>query len=200
MSAALVLEASDPRVDSLIAAGHRIVGESWGARLRVTDPDALAPARLALAAARAQGFTVRELDAEWTDAIAALDALSAPDYPVTPATPPPHLPPSRVAEMLGQGARFFGAIDREGNLVAITAVSAREDRVETEFTSVHPHWRRRGLAVAVKGASLLALVRDGATVFGTGGAQLNAGSIAMNERLGYELKERWLSLAPPSGT
>lgn len=195
-----MLEATDPRVDELIAAGHRIVAESWGARLRIRSGAELAPARLATARARAQGFTLRELDAEWTDPIAEVDALSAADYPVTPATPPPNLTPADIATMFGRGTRFFGALDPAGTLVAITALTPLPDRVETEFTSVHPQWRRRGLAVAVKAASILAWVREGATVFGTGGAQVNAGSIAMNERLGYELVERWLSLAAPSGT
>jgi hypothetical protein len=57
--------------------------------------------------------------------------------------------------------------------------------------------RRRGLAVAVKAASILALADDGVRVFGTGGAAVNAGSIRMNEHLGYVIEERWFSLAPP---
>ena len=64
-------------------------------------------------------------------------------------------------------------------------------------TSVDPSYRRLGLAVAVKAASIKALAADGIRNFGTGGAQSNAGSIRMNEHLGYVIEERWLSLAPP---
>jgi hypothetical protein len=35
---------------------------------------------------------------------------------------------------------------------------------------------------------------EGATSFGTGGADENAASLAMNARLGYEVTERWLTL------
>jgi hypothetical protein len=32
------------------------------------------------------------------------------------------------------------------------------------------------------------------TVFGTGGAEENTASVAMNARLGYVVEERWLTL------
>lgn len=44
---------------------------------------------------------------------------------------------------------------------------------------------------------MLTLAGEGVTVFGTGGADVNGASIAMNERVGYVIEERWVSLAPP---
>ena len=63
--------------------------------------------------------------------------------------------------------------------------------------ATHPSCRCRGLAVAVKSASIMALADDGVRIFGTGGARATAGSIRMNEHLGYSIEERWLSLAMP---
>ena len=81
--------------------------------------------------------------------------------------------------------------------MAVSVISLTAARGETEFTSVHPAYRRRGLAVAVKAASITALAEDGVRIFGTGGAQVNTGSIRMNEHLGYAIEERWLSLRMP---
>ena len=81
--------------------------------------------------------------------------------------------------------------------MAVSVISLTAERAETEFTSVHSSYRRRGLAVAVKSASITAFADDGVRIFGTGGAQVNAGSIRMNEHLGYAIEERWLSLAMP---
>ncbi len=53
----------------------------------------------------------------------------------------------------------------------MTAVLGGSERVETEFTSVAVDHRRRGLATAVKAASVLALADEGHRLFGTGGAR-----------------------------
>lgn len=63
--------------------------------------------------------------------------------------------------------------------------------------TTHPAHRRRGLAAAVKAASVAAGVRAGHRLFGTGGAAVNAGSLAMNQAVGYEVTERWVTLVPP---
>ena len=78
-----------------------------------------------------------------------------------------------------------------------SAISLTTERSETECTSVHRSCRLSGLAFAVKAASVTALANDGVRIFGTGGAQINAGSIRMNEHLGYAIEERWLSLTMP---
>ncbi|MDY7528886.1 MULTISPECIES: hypothetical protein [unclassified Cryobacterium] len=101
-----------------------------------------------------------------------------------------------MLELWKSGHRFFGA-SKAGQLVAVSLIGATLVRAETEFPSDDPSFRRIGLAVAVNAASINALAADGIRIFGTGGAQSNAGSIRMNEHLGYVIEERWLSLAPP---
>ena len=177
-------------------AGYVIVGESWGARLRLSDPPDLSALHAAVVAATEQALLIQELDASWAPQVTALEALNHADYPCTPATEVPHRTESDVLEFWRCGCRLFGAID-DGQLVAVSVITLTTERAETEFTSVHPSYRRRGLAVAVKAASITALADDGVRIFGTGGAQVNTGSIRMNEHLGYAIEERWLSLTMP---
>jgi hypothetical protein len=191
-----VVQFNDPRLQHLTEAGYVVVGESWGARLRLSDPPDLAVLSAAVVAATEKGFLIEEIDAGWAPQVTALEALNHSDYPYTPATAVPHRDESDVLRLWRSGYRLFGAINGEG-LVAVSVISLTTARAETEFTSVHRFYRRRGLAVAVKAASIMALADDGIRIFGTGGAQTNAGSIRMNEHLGYAIEERWLSLTMP---
>ena len=191
-----VVQLNDPRLQHLIEAGYVVVGESWGARLRLSDPPDLTVLNAAVVVATDQGFLIEELDASWAPQVTALEALNHADYPYTPATAAPHRDESDVRELWRSGCRLFGAIN-DGQLVAVSTIRLTTGRAETEFTSVHRSCRRRRLAVAVKAASITALANDGVRIFGTGGAQVNAGSIRMNEHLGYAIEERWLSLTVP---
>ena len=183
-------------MEHLTEAGYVVIGESWGARLRLSDPPNLLPLDTAVVEAAGQGFLIQELDASWASQVTTLEALNHGDYPYTPATSVPHRDESDFLDLWRSGYRFFGA-SRAGQLVAVTVIGLTVGRAETEFTSVHRSYRRRGLAVAVKAASILALADDGIRLFGTGGAQVNSGSIRMNEHLGYVIEERWFSLAMP---
>jgi hypothetical protein len=197
-----IVRVDDPRVPELVAKGYVVVGESWGARLRLGEPPDLsrahAAAHAAVRAAEATGFVIRELDPSWAAAVTRLESANHADYPVTPATTHPRLSEHDLLSLWASECRVFGAI-ADGRLVAVTVIRRRDDgRGETEFTSVDAAFRRRGLAVAVKAASIIALADDGVRVFATGGAAVNAGSIRMNEALGYVIEERWLSLEPPA--
>lgn len=207
-------------------AGWSVVGESWGARLRL-DPEAAgqpspddAAALLAEAndvappprspdlstpkslvhRATATGATIAELGPEWSAALAALEAITAPDYPVTPATPHEAITAEQAAALFATGHRVFGAAV-EGELVAATVMepspAGRPSYAETAFTSVLPAFRGRGLGAAVKAASVIALAHDGVRTFGTGGAGLNAASLGANRAVGYVVTERWRSYASP---
>ena len=191
-----VVQVNDPRLKRLAEAGYLVVGESWGARLRLSDPPNLTVLHAAVVAATDQGFLIEDLDASWVPQVTALEAVNHADYPYTPATSVPHRDESDVLKLWESGCRLFGAIT-DGQLVAVSVMSLTSAHAETEFTSVHRSYRRRGLAVAVKAASITALAHDGVRIFGTGGAQVNAGSIRMNEHLGYAIDERWLSLTVP---
>jgi hypothetical protein len=49
----------------------------------------------------------------------------------------------------------------------------------------------------VKAASILALVDDGVTTFGTGDAAANEASLQANRALGYAIEEQWRSYLSP---
>jgi hypothetical protein len=180
------------RHDELVESGFLPVGESWGARLEVS-PLVLALCREIVVRAEASGFVCGELGRSDSEDVVYLESLVAGDYPSTPATV--HEVPSlrELEAMSDRGVRSFG-IRHEGSLVAVTLVGLASDRAETEFTSVHPEFRRQGLAKAAKASSILALVLEGVELFGTGGAAVNEASIRMNEALGYGITERWVSL------
>lgn len=194
------VRSDDPQRDELLLQGWTVVGESWGARLRLgargTPERATAEARLhaAVTAAERLGYRIVELGPDDAAAIAALDATNEADYPSTPSTA--HVAPreDEVRDLFAsKGVRFFGArAARE--VVAVTGIYRRPDRAETEFTSVRADHRGRGLASAVKAASVLAMAAEGVDVFGTGGAAANAGSLAVNRGLGYAIEEHWFDL------
>ncbi|MCH1865073.1 hypothetical protein [Nocardioides sp. CFH 31398] len=191
MSDTRVLREEDPEAARLLGEGWTVVAESWGARLRDPDPQRL---RALVDVATLAGYDVRELERHELGAVAGLEAVTAGDYPRTPAT---DVPARTRAVLEAMDARFVGAWAGDV-LAAVTAVEPGEGLVETSFTSVHPEHRRRGLAAAVKAASVLVMLPGGARVFGTGGAAVNAGSLAMNARVGYLVEERWLSLRAPA--
>jgi hypothetical protein len=184
-------------VAELTATGYTVVAESWGARLRLADDFDRGRYERHLAAARAGGYLVAEVDSSAARDFFRLQAAVHDDYPRTPATPSKDWTLAEVEALWDSGWRVFGAWDAGGELVAVTRVRQQGSRVETEETAGARAHRRRGLGVAVKSASILALAEAGGREFATGGAAVNAGSIAMNRATGYELTERWLSFAPP---
>jgi len=146
-----IVRDDDPRCAELEAAGYRIVGESWGGRLR--DPD---PRFLEQAVLRAAGVTVRELGPEYAARWHALETANEKDYPYTPATHHVVPPVAELAEKWSTG-RVFGALEGE-RLVGATVISLEG---ETGFTSVLDGYRGRGIGQAVKAASVLALFAEG---------------------------------------
>jgi len=78
------------------------------------------------------------------------------------------------------------------DLVAVTMLDADRatGRVWSGTTATHPDARGRGLALAVKSASLARAARAGCTQAWTGNASGNAPMLAVNRRLGYEVAAR----------
>jgi hypothetical protein len=189
-----VLRADDARAAALLERGWRIVGESWGARLRLGEPPDLTPFARLVERARCTA-DIRELHGSDAGAISSLEAETHADFPATPATPHHLRDEAATAALLRAGFRAFGAVG-DGRLVAVTIVRAEGESAETDVTTVARSARRKGLAAGVKAAAVLALAAEGVRIFGTGGAAVNAGSIAINRALGYAIEERWLSLAP----
>jgi GNAT superfamily N-acetyltransferase len=187
-----VVREDDPRCAELEAAGYRVVSESWGARLRLSEPPDLSASRDAVARAEANRVTVRELGADFSEALFALESQNHGDYPFTPATAHQLKDADAIRGLWIDGMRIFGALDGP-QLVAATVISQTADRGETQFTSVLSAYRGKGLGKAVKAASILALAEDGVRLFGTGGAAVNEASLGANRALGYTIEERWRS-------
>ena len=76
------------------------------------------------------------------------------------------------------------------------SIRDRDGFGDTAFTSVLATYRRRGVAQAVKAASILAFLDIGINRFSTGGAAANQASLQANQSLGYVLTERWRTYAP----
>jgi GNAT superfamily N-acetyltransferase len=187
-----VVREDDPRCAEFEAAGYRVVGESWGARLRLSEPPDLSVSRDAVARAEATGVAVRELDADFSEALFSLEAQNHVDYPFTPATAHQLRDAGAIRGLWTDGMRIFGALDGS-QLVAATVISQTADRGETQFTSVLRAYRGKGIGKAVKAASILALAEDGVRQFGTGGAAVNEASLGANRALGYAIEDRWRS-------
>ncbi len=198
-----VLQDDDPDLPGLLRAGFVVVGESWGARLRLASGrDAAGEARLTAAArgAEAAGVCLLELDPSTADAIdvVALEQQTAPDYPYTPATAH-HAPDlDEVRDWPRRGVRAFGARTTDGRLVAISVGRESYEHGERlgdhDFVSVARDSRGQGIAKGVVAAWILALLADGVRTFATGGAAQNSGSLGMVRALGFTVEERWLSL------
>ncbi|WP_043710420.1 hypothetical protein [Leifsonia aquatica] len=189
-----IVRADQPRRAELEAAGWIVVARSFGAGL---DHDRLDRDRLgALIAHAREHVALHELTSADVDAMLALDAATGADYPGGVATR--HAPLDRTTATPGPARRAFGAVAPDGDLVAMTVVDLNGETAETDFTVVHAEWRRRGIGVAVKAASLLALDADGVRRFRTGGSAENAAILAANTALGYVRDEEWLTLAAPT--
>jgi GNAT superfamily N-acetyltransferase len=185
-----IVQEGDPRCAELEAAGYRVVAESWAVRLYNPDRELL---ETAVRRAVAGGIVIRELGPEAADALHALEKTNGPDYPDTPAT---HRVVGDLAAVraLWPEHRVFGAFDGS-RLVGATVIREHEGHGDTRFTSVLSTHRRRGVAQAVKAASILAFLDIGITSFSTGGAATNQASLQANQSLGYTLTERWRTYA-----
>jgi GNAT superfamily N-acetyltransferase len=186
-----IVQEGDPRCAELEAAGYRVVAESWAVRLFEPDRELL---ESAVRRVTAGGLTLRELGPESAAELHALEKRNEADYPDTPAT---HRVVGDLAKVAGLWPehRVFGAFD--GNrLVGATVIREKDGFGDTAFTSVLATHRRRGVAQAVKAASILAFLDIGITRFSTGGAAANQASLQANQSLGYQLTEHWRTYAP----
>lgn len=195
-----VVRDDDPAAAALAADGWAPVAESWGARLRVT-PTVLGRCAAAVAAATDAGWEVLVLGPQDAEAVVALDAACAADYPDTVATRHDVPDAAALADDLRSGARWaYGATAADGRLDAVTVLYPSLGReapmIETDFTVTRAAVRGRGLATGVKAAAVLDLAAQGHELFGTGGAGVNAASRRANGALGYVVTERWLHLRP----
>ncbi|TFC24371.1 hypothetical protein E3O53_14460 [Cryobacterium sp. TMT2-18-3] len=119
-----VVQVNDPRLQHLTAAGYVVVGESWGARLRLSDPAKFTALEAAVVAATDQGFLIEELAASWAPQVTALEAVNHADYPYTPATSVPHRNEFDVLELWESGRHLYGAINDGNSLPSASSASS----------------------------------------------------------------------------
>lgn len=188
-----ILRADDPAVEALVAAGWTVAARSWAAQLTAASCD---HARLLDLRGRAEGLGhLRPLTTDDLGAILELDAATLADYPGGAATSHAPLTPERAR--VSAGRRAHGVVLDGGRLAAMTFVDVDGRTAEVDFTAVAREHRGRGLATAVKAASVLDLLLDGVAVVRTGGSADNAAILAANTALGFAVDEEWLTLAPP---
>lgn len=192
----ITLREDDPQRADLEAQGYTIVGQSWGARLEISDPPDLSVFEQAVSRVQAAGIRISELPVASSSDLQILEEANNADYPFTPATSQEHLDEAAARDLWNDGFRVFGAFVN-GQLVGATVIKHRHDRAETEFTSVLRSHRGCGIGAAVKAASVIACVNDGARLFGTGGAAVNEASLGVNRAIGYQITERWFSYETP---
>ena len=176
-------------------AGWVVTAESWGARLHLEENADLALYHNAIAALP-EGVTIARLGVADAAALRHFDTAVAPDFPDYVASHHEELPPD-LARLLGVEALLGHGAFINGELIGCTVAKPAEGRWEIDRTAVARRYRNRGVAAALKATSLLELHRRGVRTFGTGGAGVNAASLAMNKALGYELEPLWWTLMPP---
>jgi hypothetical protein len=193
MEKTVVMRSDDARRAALEAEGWRVMARSFGAQL---DADRVDRARLqeALAGSVGRAGAARELTADDVDAVLALDAATAGDYPGSVATR--HRPVDRERATPLPSRRMFGVFSAAGELLALSVVDVDGAAAETDFTVVARDRRRQGLGIAVKALSVLTLVDDGVERFRTGGSADNTGILRANALLGYVRDEEWVTLEP----
>lgn len=182
-----LVRSDSPRVSELEATGYRLLGESWGARLRY-GPGALGALQLAMSRA---DVDLTELGPEFAVAVFELETATSADYPETPSSPhrSRDLPAIRA---LWEDCRLYGALD--GNrLVAVAAISRDGERAEVEFASVLSDYRGQGVGAAIVAFAITQEAGRGAAEFRTGGAVGNTASLSTARSIGFVIDERWLT-------
>ena len=113
-----ILRDTDPRCDELETTGYTLVGESWGARLRLAGDNDLSIYSEAIRRVLEDGVDIQELGVGFADALLELELINNPDYPYTPATF--HAVPTTESTraLWRPDNRIFGAIN-DGVLIGI---------------------------------------------------------------------------------
>ncbi|KPG81469.1 hypothetical protein [Frigoribacterium sp. RIT-PI-h] len=190
MGKAVVLLLDDPRRAVLEVEGWSVAARSFGAQLDALRVDRQRLQQLVAGVERSG--SLRELTVADVDAVLSLDAATFDDYPGSVATRHERLDRLRATPSVSR--RAFGVFLPAGELVAMTFVDVEGVTAETNFTVVRRDQRGRGLGLAVKACSVLALLSYGVTRFRTGGSADNAVILRANDAMGYIRDEEWVTL------
>lgn len=171
-----ILRDNDPRCLELESSGYKLVGESWGARLRLNSDDDLSIYSNAVNIALENGIELQELDISFANALLDLELVNNPDYPYTPATFHDVPTIETICALWCPENLVFGAFF-EGVLVGAISTSDSGEIVELDFASILRVHRGKGIGKALASAAILEWNGRGIRVFGTGGAMANDASL-----------------------
>lgn len=192
-----VVNVLDPKCLELEAAGYAIVGESWGAHLRLTEPIDLDKYWERISKLRSMGYRVESLTLGFADQVLELELLNNGDYPYTPATA--HALPTydTTVGLWKPGTGVFGAF-REERLIGVVATSKGSKGVSIDFGSVRKEHRGMGVGSAISSLAIITYANLGEHLFSTGGAAVNEASQATVRSLGFIVDEQWRSYEKPN--
>lgn len=192
-----VVNSLDPKCLELEALGYTIVGESWGAHLRLIDPINLSKYSERISNLTTVGYRVEPLSLAAAQAVLELELLNNPDYPYTHATA--HAPPTyeTIAALWQPGNWIFGAF-KESQLIGVIAASKREKEVNIDFASVRKDHRGLGVGSAISSLAIITCANLGERLFSTGGAAVNEASQSTVRSLGFVVDEQWRSYERPN--
>lgn len=192
-----VVNSLDPKCLELETLGYTLVGKSWGAHLRLSDPIDLSKYSEKISNLTAIGYRVEPLPPATAQAVLELELLNNLDYPYTPATS--HALPTyeTVMNLWKPGKRIFGAF-KESQLIGVVAASKREKEVNIDFAIVRKEHREMGVGSAISSLAIITYANLGERLFSTGGAAVNAASQATVKNLGFVVDEQWRSYERPN--
>ncbi|HUW88824.1 MAG TPA: GNAT family N-acetyltransferase [Candidatus Paceibacterota bacterium] len=192
-----IVNALDPRCLELETAGYTVVGESWGAHLRLSDPIDLSLYAGKISGLQTLGYQVESLALGLANQVLELEVTNNPDYPYTPATA--HATPTfeSTRNLWKAGNGVFGAF-KEGLLVGVVAASKGAKEVNIDFGSVRREHRGLGVGSAIVSLAISTYANLGERLFSTGGAAVNEASHATVRSLGFAVDEQWRSYQRPN--
>ena len=191
-----IVNALDPKCQELEALGYVVIGESWGAHLRLGDPINLGLYSGKISGLQSSGYRVESIPFGFADQVLELEVINNPDYPYTPATA--HIMPDfeSTRGLWKSENLVFGAF-KENLLVGVVAASKKTKEVSIDFASVRREHRGLGVASAIASLAISTYANLGERLFSTGGAAVNEASRASVRSLGFVIDEQWHSYARP---
>lgn len=192
-----IVNVLDPKCQELEAFGYVIVGESWGAHLRMVEPIDLSLYLEKISRLQTLGYRVESLPLGLADQVLELEVINNPDYPYTPATA--HATPTleSTRSLWKPGNWVFGAF-KEERLVGVVAASKGSREVNIDFGSVRREHRGLGVGSAIASLAISTYANLGERLFSTGGAAVNEASHATVRSLGFTVDEQWRSYQRPN--
>ena len=187
-----IVNARDPKCQALEALGYVIVGQSWGAHLRLSDPIDLALYLAKISRLQSSGYRVESIPLDLADQVLELEVINNPDYPYTPATAQAVPTFESTRTLWKPGKWVFGAF-KEELLIGVVAASKGAKEVNIDFGSVRREHRGLGVGSAIASLAISTYANLGESLFSTGGAAVNEASQATVRSLGFVVDEQWRS-------